>query len=331
MISVIVPIYKVEKHLKKCIVSITEQTNRNIEIILVNDGSPDGCLEICNEFAKKDSRIKVINKKNGGLVSARKAGLAAASGEYIAFVDGDDYLKPTAMEIIETAIEKYSPDMVLFEFLSILPNNEIKSSQNFFAEYAQKAELSEKLYPTMLYAGEFYKFGIMPSCWSKVFKKEILERELSEVNNDIKMGEDAAFTYPCLLDAKSVCMIGEPLYCYNIRPESMSNAYDKNLESIIFLPYYRLKEKSREAGGVLDSQLDYYLIYLTNFLIRNEARGKNPAPAIKRIAANEDICAAARRIKAGALPAHTKLLARALQNKSPAMLTLYMKALKIFM
>ena len=101
MISVIVPIYKVEKHLKKCINSIAEQTNRNIEIILVNDGSPDGCPEICNEFAKKDSRIKVINKKNGGLVSARKAGLAAASGEYIAFVDGDDYLKPTAMEIIE--------------------------------------------------------------------------------------------------------------------------------------------------------------------------------------------------------------------------------------
>ena len=269
MISVIVPIYKVEKHLKKCIVSITEQTNRNIEIILVNDGSPDGCPEICNEFAKKDSRIKVINKENGGLVSARKAGLAAASGEYIAFVDGDDYLKPTAMEIIEAAIKKHSPDMVLFEFLSILPSDEIKSSQNFFAEYAQKAELSEKLYPTMLYAGEFYKFGIMPSCWSKVFKKEILERELSEVNNDIKMGEDAAFTYPCLLDAKSVCMIGEPLYCYNIRPESMSNAYDKNLESIIFLPYYRLKEKSREAGGALDSQLDYYLIYLTNFLIRN--------------------------------------------------------------
>ena len=109
MISVIVPIYKVEKHLKKCIVSITEQTNRNIEIILVNDGSPDGCLEICNEFAKKDSRIKVINKENGGLVSARKAGLAAASGEYIAFVDGDDYLKPTAMEIIEAAIKKHSP------------------------------------------------------------------------------------------------------------------------------------------------------------------------------------------------------------------------------
>ncbi|MBS6613126.1 MAG: glycosyltransferase family 2 protein [Anaerotruncus sp.] len=331
MISVIVPIYNVEKHLKKCINSITGQTNRNIEIILVNDGSPDGCLEICNEFAKKDSRIKVINKENGGLVSARKAGLAAASGEYIAFVDGDDYLKPTAMEIIETAIEKYSPDMVLFEFLSILPSGEIKSDQNFFAEYARKAELSKKLYPTMLYDGRFYNFGIMPSCWSKVFKKELLEKELANVDNSVKMGEDAAFTYPCLLDAKSVCMTDEPLYCYNIRPESMSNAYDKNLESIILLPYFRLKEKSRETGGVLDSQLDYYLIYLINFLIRNEARSKNPKPAIKRIAKNEEICAAAKRLSMAQLPMHTRLLAYALRKQNSKLLLLYMKALKIFM
>ena len=331
MISIIVPIYKVEKHLKKCINSIVAQTNRNIEIILVNDGSPDACPEICADFAKKDSRIKLINKENGGLVSARKAGLAAASGKYIAFVDGDDYLEPFAAERIYAQIEKHAPDMILFEFYNDCGAEQSKSEQNFFAEYAEQPEIAKKLYPTMLYAGEFYKFGIMPSCWSKVFKKEILERELAEVKNNIKMGEDAAFTYPCLLDSQKISMISEPLYHYNISPESMSNAHDENLEQIIFLPYYRLKEKSRESGGALDSQLDYYLIYLTNFLIRNEARGKNPAPAIKRIAANEEICAAARRIKTGALPAHTKLLARALQKKSPAMLTLYMKALKKFM
>ncbi len=331
MISIIVPIYKVEKHLKKCISSIVQQTNRNIEIILVNDDSPDECPRICTDFAKKDSRIKVINKENGGLVSARKAGLAAANGEYIAFVDGDDYLEPFAAERIEAQIEKYAPDMILFEFYNDCGTEQSKSMQSFFAEYAEQPEIAQKLYPTMLYSGEFYKFGIMPSCWSKVFKKEILERELAKVNNNIKMGEDAAFTYPCLLDSQKICMISEPLYHYNISPESMSNAYDEILESIIFLPYRRLKEKSRECGGVIDFQLDYYLIYLTNFLIRNEVRGKNPAPAIKRIAANEEICNAACKINTGGFPAHTKLLVGALQKKSPAMITFYMKALKKFM
>ena len=94
LISVIVPIYKVEKYLQKCVDSILAQTYSNLEIILVDDGSPDRCGELCDEYAEKDGRIRVIHKKNGGLSDARNAGIDVAAGKYLAFVDSDDYIHP---------------------------------------------------------------------------------------------------------------------------------------------------------------------------------------------------------------------------------------------
>lgn len=98
MVSVIVPVYKVEKYLKKCVESIRQQSYSNLEIILVDDGSPDKCGQMCDEFAKGDSRIKVLHKKNGGLADARNAGIEKASGEYLLFVDSDDWIHPMLVE-----------------------------------------------------------------------------------------------------------------------------------------------------------------------------------------------------------------------------------------
>ncbi len=108
LISVIVPVYKVEPYLDKCVQSIVEQTYRNLEIILVDDGSPDNCGAMCDAWARRDGRIKVIHKENGGLSDARNAGLAAASGEYIGFVDSDDWISPEFYEALYTAIQKGS-------------------------------------------------------------------------------------------------------------------------------------------------------------------------------------------------------------------------------
>lgn len=100
LISIIVPVYKVEKYLDKCVESIVEQTYKNLEIILVDDGSPDNCSAMCDEWAQKDSRIKVIHKENGGLSSARNAGLDACTGDYIGFVDSDDWIEPDMYEYL---------------------------------------------------------------------------------------------------------------------------------------------------------------------------------------------------------------------------------------
>ena len=111
LISIIVPVYDVEPYLRKCIDSILIQSYRDLEIILVDDGSPDNCGAICDEYAEKDKRIKVIHKKNGGLSDARNAGLDIATGEYIGFVDSDDWVMPDMYEYLYKAVKEYDADM----------------------------------------------------------------------------------------------------------------------------------------------------------------------------------------------------------------------------
>lgn len=331
MISIIVPIYKVEKYLEKCLNSILAQTYKNIEIILVDDGSSDNCPAICNSCAEKDNRVKVIHKQNGGLINARKSGLEIAKGEYIGFVDGDDWIEPDMYSLFAQIIEKYSPDMVLSDFYYDNGTTLENSNQLFEQEFYDKNDLKNKLYPKMLFSGTYYKFGVNPCCWSKLYKKELLEKNLHLVDGRIKMGEDAAFTYPCLLDAESVATVKKPQYHYIINPNSMTKSYDKNLKDIIFLPYERITQKCRECGADLSKQSDYYLLYLANFLIRNEISGGNLNEGIKIILENQNILNAANNVKLSALPLHTKFFALALKSKNKLLLKTYSSILKKFM
>ena len=110
-ISVIVPVYKVEKYLDRCVESIVNQTYKNLEIILVDDGSPDNCPVMCDEWAEKDERIRVIHKENGGLADARNAGMNIATGDYIGFVDSDDWIEPNMYEVLLKNALKYDADI----------------------------------------------------------------------------------------------------------------------------------------------------------------------------------------------------------------------------
>ena len=124
LISIIVPVYKVEPYLNKCVDSIINQTYKNIEIILVDDGSPDNCGKICDDYTKKDSRIKVIHKKNGGLSDARNYGIEASIGDYIMFVDSDDYISANMCEILLKTAKKYNADIINCNFEEVFSNAE---------------------------------------------------------------------------------------------------------------------------------------------------------------------------------------------------------------
>ena len=336
MISIIVPIYKVENYIKQCIDSIISQTYDDLEIILVDDGSPDNCHAICDEYAKKDSKIKVIHKKNGGLISARKAGLKASTGEYVCFVDGDDWIEPDMYEHIANAIEKYSCDCVITQFYFSFPDKELKSNYLLSKKYYTRDGIEKEIFPTMLFAGEYYQFGIYPCCWTKVFKRELLETHLMDTDERIRMGEDIAFTYPCLMECNSIAFIDKPLYHYRNNPSSMTNAYDSKLPDIYFLPYQTLADKSDELGVDLSSQLPYYLLYLVNFVIRNEANINNPKnkreknAVIDKILNNQAVLNSVKQIDAKVLPSHTKILALFIKKKSKVFLKLYIKLLKYF-
>ena len=149
-ISIIVPVYKAEKYLPRCVESLLSQTYRELEIILVDDGSPDNCPEICDGYAEKDSRVKVIHKENGGVSSARNAGLEAASGDYITFVDSDDYVDGQMYEKMLSVAEEYSCDVVMCDCVKEFSDRREVYSHDIRSGFYNKEQLKNEYYPHLL-------------------------------------------------------------------------------------------------------------------------------------------------------------------------------------
>lgn len=337
MISIIVPVYKVESFICQCVDSILAQTYRDLEIILVDDGSPDNCPAICDAYAHKDSRVKVVHKENGGLMSARQAGINAATGDYVGFVDGDDWIEPDMYASLADAAYKYNADMVFCEFNFAYADRVNLSEQKFSKPFYSKKELENEIYPVMLFDGAFYSFGVSPSCWSKLFKKNLLQENLLKVDQSITIGEDAAFTYPCIIGAESAAYVNKHLYNYRINPKSMTNAYSSNMENIILIPYYALKKAFGSSDYDFSAQLNYYLIYLVNGIIRNEAKAgngrslKDTKSVLHKFLKNKDVCAAAKSLDYSLLPFHTKVVAKCLAKGWGSLLCLYILLLKKYL
>ncbi len=227
LLSVIVPIYRVEKYLDRCLRSIVNQTYKNLEIILIDDGSDDSCPEICDEWGRMDSRITVIHKQNEGLVAARKTGLKNAHADYIGYVDSDDWLEPDFYEMLMDKMNLYDCDMVCsgrieeYESESRVCKNRIEEGL-----YTGKS-LREKLISNMLCNDQGMLFNLWPTVWDKVFKKNLLYDAQMNVPELITTGEDLACTYPAVLRAKSVYVSNECKYHYNkIRNDSMLRKRD---------------------------------------------------------------------------------------------------------
>ena len=226
-LSVIVPIYGVEQYLHECVDSIIEQTFEDIEIILVDDGSKDSCPSICDFYASKDKRIHVIHKKNGGLVSARKAGVQVAKGEYITFVDGDDSIEKDMYRDLCLILKETEADIVAegiqFSYLDKTVIGEDKVEQGLY----NKQQLQEKVYPVMMcHAGRMSR-NVAPSMCNKLFRKELIYSVVMNMNENIKDGEDASVTYPCFLQAENVFFNTKGHhYKYRINEVSMSRSYD---------------------------------------------------------------------------------------------------------
>ncbi|SDR00471.1 glycosyltransferase family 2 protein [Flagellimonas zhangzhouensis] len=261
-ISVIVPIFRIEKYLPKCIESLLDQSFTNFELILVDDGSPDNCPKICDDYAKKDARIKVIHKENGGLLSARKAGLKNASGKYISYVDGDDWVDKFYLDILYKLVEANSSDLVVTghfrEFDGKIETIKPKTAGNFSLE-----QLQSSILPTAIFNGRFCEHGISTYVWNKLFKKSLLSKVLYDVPNEIIMGEDAAITYAYLAISKKVTVSRIPTYYYRQRHDSIVKSIENPQ-----MEYYRLgllmSFLKSKLSNVLDSdnlnkQLTYYL------------------------------------------------------------------------
>lgn len=210
LISVIVPIYKVESYLDRCIASITSQTYKNLEIILVDDGSPDRCPAICDAWAKKDSRIKVIHKQNGGLSDARNAGLVAATGDLIGFIDSDDWIEPDFFEVLFNAMEAIGAEIA-------------ECSTAYTAENGKVIRVRSAASPSTLDRIDalrrlILEDGVYQTVWNKLYRRRVIEGIPFEVG---KCNEDEFWTYQVLDRIQKLATVEAPLYHYLQRDTSI--------------------------------------------------------------------------------------------------------------
>lgn len=211
LISIIIPVYKVEKYLEKCIQSVINQTYKNLQIILVDDGSPDNCGKICDEYAQKDHRIEVIHKSNGGLSDARNKGLEIAKGEYIGFVDSDDYIESDMYEVLYNLLKQYNADVSICNFYTVSQGKiAIKNVDNGIKEYNRSEILKEVLLDN----------NIQSYAWNKLYKKELFDEIKYPVG---KKYEDIGTTFYLLEKCNKVVVIGKPEYYYINRQDSIVN------------------------------------------------------------------------------------------------------------
>jgi len=246
-ISVIVPVYKVEKYLRRCVDSILAQTFTDFELILVDDGSPDTCGAICDEYAVHDKRVRVIHQENGGLSAARNAGIDAAAGEYLLFADSDDVIHPNTLEWERQALEESGADIAIcsLQRFSNIDEIKVKSGAAQYREINAEEKLFEEQTDVAMYV----------SAWGKLFRRELFSVLRFPVG---RLFEDEFVNYRLYHAANKVVEVNIPLYYYFVNPSGITQTltmekrfdeYDAQAERIAF--YQDLGERELHAKSLL--------------------------------------------------------------------------------
>lgn len=247
-ISVIVPVYNVVDYLPKCIKSICEQTYRDIEIILIDDGSTDGSSEVCDKYAKEDSRIIVIHKGNGGLTTARKAGIKVAQGKYVGFVDGDDWIESEMYgKMLRVALEKDVP--------LVLSGMYREYEGIVYAEW-KAGGFDEGLYKDdKLYYLKQHLFEMNGSSCNKLFEKNLLYKRLMEIDDRLSGVEDDLFSLECILDVEKLYIMDASFYHGVERITSATHSVHKNW-------YFQMHWAIQHYNAMMDIFPDKYFAKL---------------------------------------------------------------------
>ena len=253
LISVIVPIYQVEQYLSQCVDSILNQTYTNLQIILVDDGSPDGCGRICDEYARKDARIHVIHKKNGGVSSARNMGLDAAEGEYLCFVDGDDWIEPDTYERMMAHMQGDPSLDIVMCCCTRYPN---KDGEVRYAYYPTGTVVSGREVAKKMLLDE-----IGSQIWLGMYQRSCWEEVRFPVG---QIYEDIAVTYRAFLKARFVGFLTEPFYFYRVNMQSITTTPVATKSYHIFLAfkahYLGAKEQLPEVADQCCAMAAHYAV-----------------------------------------------------------------------
>lgn len=257
-VSVIVPVYNVEKYLDRCVESIVNQTYSDIEIILVDDGSPDNCSQMCDEWAKKDNRIIVIHKKNGGLTSARISGFKIATCECVLFVDSDDYLELNMIEIMLNKMDENKADLVMCSYYQESEKGCREHRFNFSGILEGQDIVNNYILPLAQTGLRYTKVpGFM--C-IRLFKRELIDLDFFYDEKAV-FTEDDVFNVLYALKCKSVYVVDKALYHYVYNSSSLSNTYREG-KFEMWCNRARIIEKAFKDHNILISDTDLSFIYL---------------------------------------------------------------------
>ncbi len=257
-ISIIIPVYNVELYIEKCIRSIISQTFYDFEAIVVNDGSQDSSIEICHNLIKDDSRFTILNKENGGLMSAWKYGVEHASSDFIGFVDSDDWIDNNMYEILYNSIQEYNADIVISGYItedSSIQSRWTRNTLHIFEGEAIKTEFIKE------YCCSYFHSESKPSInrWDKLYRKDLLLRNMEFFNEKVSLAEDFNTNISVIIDAKKIVLLPNfAPYHYRYNPKSIVNTINSKA-------FYNIKELAN-AWNKISKDKNFKSIYVDSFI-----------------------------------------------------------------
>ena len=276
-ITVIVPVYNVEHYLDKCLDSVIKQTYKNIEIIVVNDGSTDNSGEICQEYAQKDNRIVYIEKENGGLSDARNAGLDQMTGSYVTFVDSDDWIEQDYVETLYQKITEYQADIAIGNYYSFDEERSVFLFHILGDSYYEKAHDNVSIFENLYENQEMRSFALI-SAWGKLYKARLFEQLRFDIG---KLGEDGYLNQKVYLLSEKVIYLNKGLYAYRIRKGSLSRIWtEKWMHALVDAMSERITLLAN-MGYPLEKHLAIYRQMLEFSLANGQASGLSDTATYK--------------------------------------------------
>lgn len=264
LLSVIIPAYNLENYIEECVNSVRNQTYKNLEIIIVDDGSVDETFNICQRLAKEDERIVVVSQKNAGVTMARNKGLSLASGECVTFVDGDDTLEA---EMYERMLEKIeNRDLVSCGYIHHFSTQRIECVFDDFEGAFNTLDEMEHIWKTMIYDLEKGKLHpVNPGLWSKIYRTDLTRKVMNKIDAGIFYAEDAVFLYQYLLECKSVYFLRESYYHYQYRKESVCHSKNEMMLENANRMFLELKDvfAAHYLKDALNEQLQKRIVIMT--------------------------------------------------------------------
>lgn len=332
-ISIIVPVYNVEKYLDRCMQSLVNQTLKDIEIILVDDGSPDNCPQMCDEYAQKDNRIKVIHKQNAGLGYARNSGLEIATGKYVAFVDSDDYVDTSMYEALYKRAETINVDVVYCGFNTEVSKNKWRESKEVNKDQLWEGNNVKEFMYNMIASGKGVRQERLyqMSVWHAIYKRDIIVKNdiLFPSERDV-VSEDIPFQVDFLKKTNKILYLNNHFYYYCLNETSLSSTFKKEK----FYGYNKLREcllskinETEYRQRVNRLYIGYCRSYCFDLLSSNIV-DKNK---LFKLIFDDPIFKKVRyEFSPSFLPIHTRIMYTLMSNKTLLFLLMYIKLTRRF-